>query len=98
VKLFAIFDSMPKHDAAITGEWHYLALAGGAILFVSSPRNYAMAEKHLADLGGHVFPDMLSSETIPDHKTLPALGLTPQHTTYRAARVLGKGWPIADPR
>lgn len=104
MKLVAIFGALPEHDRELTGEFHYLNTEDGHVLFVCEPHNYGVAEKHLQDLGGKVFPDLLGRETLPaevhGHAAAKAARLGPSDTTYSALKKLMKhhGWPALDPR
>lgn len=104
MKLHCIFDKLPEHDRAVTGDWHYLNLPSGHVIFVCHPRHYDEAEKHLRDLGGKVFPEAESHEKLPGeihkHAALEGSGVTEQHTSYQALKMLAKhfGWAALDPR
>ena len=104
MKLYCIFDAVPEHDRSLTGNWHYLNLESGHVLFVCEPINYANAEKHLRDLGATVFPDLLGREPLPaevhSHPAMTGASLWPTDTTYSAAKKLAAiyGWPTLDPR
>jgi hypothetical protein len=104
MKLFAVFDKLPDHDRVLTGLWHYLNLPSGHVLFVCAPKNYGKGEKHLQDLKGIVFPDLIGRENVPEeihaHAAFKDVGLLETDTTYSAAKKLAEkfGWVIADPR
>ena len=103
MKIFAIFDSMPKPDAAITGGHQCLPAKGGVILVCAPKNGYARCEEHLAALGGKVFPHPLSGDgigAIANHPAFAGAGLQASHNSFKAALLLAQhfGWPALDPR
>ena len=106
MKIYALFASQPNHDSRITGVWHYMTVPGGGI-FVSEPRTpelYDQAVQHLTSLGGAVFPEIESGDTLTEahinHPAVKGAGLTTQHNTYKAAKLMAAhfGWNQLDPR
>ncbi|MGC2234238.1 MAG: hypothetical protein WBA09_22245 [Candidatus Acidiferrum sp.] len=95
---------MPAHDRMLTGQYHYLNLPSGHVLFVCEPRSYVGAEKHLQELGGFTFPEIEAHEQIPkeiaEHAAFKDAGLNANDTSYQALKKLAAkfGWPAIDPR
>ena len=104
MKLYCIFDKLPEHDRLLSGLFHWWRTPSGHILFVCEPKQYGKAEKHLQELGGTVFPDLVGGEQIGDalsgHPALAGAGLQAEHTTHKDMRTLAEhfGWRYLDPR
>jgi len=104
MRLHAIFDKMPASDRKLTGEYHYLVLSTGHVLFVCEPLHYLGAEKHLQELGGFTFPETEAHEQIPkeiaEHAAFKGAGLNANDTSYQALKKLSAhfGWTLCDPR
>jgi hypothetical protein len=101
MKLYAIFDSKPKPDARLTGNWHSHTVPNGE-LFVCEPFEYATAEAHVANLGGIILPHVIEHASIGDAAKHPAVAgiVLAEDTSYQALRKLHAKfkWAILDPR
>jgi len=104
MRVYAVFDKAPPDAREVTGPFDHWTTPGGHVLFVCEPPQYAKAEKHLQELGGIVFPDALSGETIGEdvanHTAFKDAGLKAGQTAHSALKRLSEhfSWPTLHPR